>query len=158
MRALGRQIVDEKGFFALHADERSHLIYGLMFWLYSSLCTARSYEAFVHYPKTSPSYASPCYALMIPFSLVAAPYSFTTNGYAEGFLREWWDTWVARGDIVEMAEGYRLTPRPRRPCSGAWQRLLAPKSISQCEVPPNLTACCRFPSPPVCSGMRYVWP
>jgi hypothetical protein len=48
---------------------------------------------------------------VIPFSLVAAPYSFTTNGYAEGFLREWWDTWVARGDIVETAEGYRLTPK-----------------------------------------------
>ena len=22
-----------------------------------------------------------------------------------------WDTWVACGDIIEMAEGYRLTPK-----------------------------------------------
>jgi hypothetical protein len=43
LRALCRQIVDQKGFFALHVDERSHLMYGLMFWLYSSLCTARSF-------------------------------------------------------------------------------------------------------------------
>jgi hypothetical protein len=111
LRALGRQIVDQKGFFALHADERSHLMYGLMFWLYSSLCTARSYEAFVNYPETGPSYDSPCYQLMIPFSLVAAPYSFSTRGYAEGFLRDWWNAWVAGGDIVEMAEGYRLSPK-----------------------------------------------
>ena len=111
LRTLGRQIVDQKGFFALHADERSHLMYGLMFWLYSSLCTARSFEAFVNYPETSPSYASPCYHLMISFSLVAAPYSFSTDGYAEGFLREWWDAWIAGGDIVEMADGYRLTPK-----------------------------------------------
>lgn len=48
---------------------------------------------------------------MIPFSLVAAPYSFSTRGYAEGFLRDWWNAWVAGGDIVEMAEGYRLTPK-----------------------------------------------
>jgi hypothetical protein len=111
LRALGRQIVDQKGFFALHADERSHLMYGLMFWLYSSLCTARSFEAFVHYPETGPSYASPCYELMIPVSLVAAPYGFSTGGYAEGFLRDWWNAGVAGGDIVEMAEGYRLTPK-----------------------------------------------
>jgi len=26
--------VDQKGFFALHDDERSHLMYGVMFWLY----------------------------------------------------------------------------------------------------------------------------
>jgi SMI1-KNR4 cell-wall len=126
LRALGRQIVDEKGFFALHADERSHLIYGLMFWLYSSLCTARSYEAFVNYPKTSPSYASRCYALMIPFSLVAARYGFSTHGYAEGFLRDWWNASVARGDIVEMAEGYRLTPKAEATLLGRLATIAGP--------------------------------
>jgi hypothetical protein len=110
LRVLGRQIVDQKGFFALHDDERSQLMYGLMFWLYSSLCTARSFEAFANYPETGPSYASPCYRLMIAVSLVAAPYGFSTRGYAEGFLRDWWSARVARGDIVETTEGYRLIP------------------------------------------------
>jgi hypothetical protein len=86
-------------------------MYGLMFWLYSSLCTAKSFEAFLNYPKTGASYDSPCYKLMIPFSLVAAPYGFSTHGYAEGFVRDWWDACVASGDIVETAEGYRLNPK-----------------------------------------------
>jgi hypothetical protein len=128
LRILGRQIVDQKGFFALHDDERSHLMYGLMFWLYSSLCTARSFEAFVNNPETGPSYASPCYQLMIPFSLVAAPYGFCTRGYAEGFLRDWWSARVAGGDIVQVAEGYRLTPEAETILLGrlatiqSWQR------------------------------------
>jgi hypothetical protein len=110
LRVLGRQIVDQKGFFVLHGDERSHLMYGLMFWLYSSLCTARSFEAFADYPETGPSYASPCYRLMIAFRLAAAPYGFCTGGYVESFLRDWWSARVAGGDIVAVAEGYRLTP------------------------------------------------
>ena len=81
-------------------------MYGLMFWLYSSLCTAKSFEAFVKRPKTSVSYASPCYELMIVFDLVADPYGFNTRGYAEGFVSDWWNARVARGDIVEVAEGY----------------------------------------------------
>ncbi|PSO19477.1 hypothetical protein [Bradyrhizobium sp. MOS003] len=110
IRALARQIVDEKGFFALHDDERSHLMYGLMFWLDSSLYTAKSFEAFVYRPKTHASYDDPpSYELMIVFDLVADPYSFNTGGYAEGFVREWWDACVAGGDIVETTEGCRLT-------------------------------------------------
>ena len=50
LRTLARQIVDEKGHFSLHADERSHLTYGLMFWLYSQLRTASSFEDFVDPP------------------------------------------------------------------------------------------------------------
>lgn len=111
LRALGRQIVDQKGFFALHADERSHLMYALMFWLYSSLCIARSFEAFANYPRTAASYASPCYQLMIASSLLADPYGFCTRGYVEGFLRDWWDARITGGDIVETAEGYRLAPQ-----------------------------------------------
>jgi hypothetical protein len=111
LRALARQIVDEKGFFALHGDERSHLMYGLMFWLYSSLCTAGSFEAFLSCPETTASYDSPCFELMIAFDLVAKPYGFHTRGYAESFVRDWWDACVAGGYIVETAEGYRLSPK-----------------------------------------------
>lgn len=128
LRALARQIVDEKGFFALHDDERSHLMYGLMFWLYSSLCTARSFEAFVDRPETGASYDdSICYELMIAFDLVADPYDFNTRGYAEGFVRDWWDACVAGGDIVEMAEGYRLTPKAEATLLGRLATIAGPE-------------------------------
>jgi hypothetical protein len=63
LRLLARQIVDAKGHFSLHADEHSHLMYGLMFWLYSQLRTASSFEDFVNLPD-EPSYDKPCYELM----------------------------------------------------------------------------------------------
>jgi hypothetical protein len=47
LRTLARHVVDEKGHFSLHADERSQLMYGLMFWLYSHLHTASSFGDFV---------------------------------------------------------------------------------------------------------------
>ncbi|WP_027533444.1 SMI1/KNR4 family protein [Bradyrhizobium sp. WSM3983] len=128
LRALARQIVDEKGFFALHDDERSHLMYGLMFWLYSSLCTARSFEAFVDRPATGASYDdSICYELMIAFDLVADPYDFNTRGYAEGFVRDWWDACVASGEIVEMAEGYCLTPKAEATLLGRLATIAGPQ-------------------------------
>ncbi|MCA1537295.1 SMI1/KNR4 family protein [Bradyrhizobium sp. NBAIM03] len=127
LRTLARQIVDEKGFFALHDDERSHLMYGLMFWLYSSLRTARSFEAFLGRSETGASYDSPCYELMIAFDLVTEPYGFNTRGYAEGFVRDWWDACVARGDMAEMAEGYRLTSRAEAALLGRLATIAGPE-------------------------------
>jgi hypothetical protein len=47
-----------------------------------------------------------------------------TGGYAEGFLREWWDTWVARG---EMAEGYRLTAKAEATLLGRLATITGPE-------------------------------
>jgi hypothetical protein len=110
LRNLARQIVDKKGHFSLHADERSHLMYGLMFWLYSQLRTARSFEDFVDPPEEKASYDRPCYKLMIVFSLVAYPYGFCTGGYAPGFVRDWWNARIAAGEFVKTLEGYCFTP------------------------------------------------
>jgi len=111
LRTLARQIVDEKGHFSLHADERSHLMYDLMFWLYSQLRTASSFEDFVDRPKDSVSYDRPCYELMIVFGLVADPYGFRTGGYAPGFVRDWWTARIAAREIIETPGGYRFTPQ-----------------------------------------------
>jgi hypothetical protein len=110
LRTLARQIVDEKGHFSLHADERSHLMYGLMFWLYSQLRTVNSFEDFVEPPAEKASYDRPCYNLMIVFRLVADPYELCTGGYAPDFLRDWWNAKTASGEIVQTPEGYRFTP------------------------------------------------
>jgi hypothetical protein len=108
LRTLARQIVDEKGHFSLHADERSHLMYGLIFWLYSQLRTAASFEEFASYQKGEGSYDRPCYELMIVFSLLAHPYGFCTGGYARDFVRDWWNAQISSGEIVRIPEGYRF--------------------------------------------------
>jgi hypothetical protein len=88
----------------------------------------------VYRPKTHASYDDPpSYELVIVFDLVAAPYSFNTRGYAEGFVREWWDACVASGDIVETTEGCRLTQKAEATLLVAWRRSLARKSTSQLD-------------------------
>lgn len=110
LRTLARQIVDEKGHFSLHADERSHLMYDLMFWLYSQLRTASSFADFVDPPEEKASYDRPSYELMIVFGLEADPYGFCTGGYAPDFVRDWWNARIAAGELVKTPEGYRFTP------------------------------------------------
>jgi len=110
LRILGRQIVDEKGGFWLHDDERSHLMYGVMFWLYSQLTTAGSFDDFVERRKEQTSYDRPCYELMITTGFVANPYGFCTGGYAPDFIRDWWNARIAAGEIVKAPEGFRFTP------------------------------------------------
>jgi SMI1-KNR4 cell-wall len=113
LRRLGRQIVDEKGYFSLHGDERSYLMYDAMFWLYSHLRAAGSLEEFVNYPGDLgevSSYDTPCYELMIVgFFPPAAPYGFHTDGYCADFLQNWWDARLVAGDITETSSGYRFT-------------------------------------------------
>jgi hypothetical protein len=110
LRTVARQIVDEKGHFSLHDDERSHLMYGLMFWLYSLLRTAGSFEDFVERPKEQTSYDRPCYELMITTRFVTNPYGFCTGGHAPDFVRNWWNARIAVGEIVTVSEGFRFTP------------------------------------------------
>jgi len=110
LRNLARRIVDQKGFFALHADADSQLMYGLMFWLYSQLATATSFEAYIAPPRGQAAYDPPTYEMMIAFCLVAEPYGMRTGGYGKGFVQDWWDAQVAAGALVQGPEGWRLTP------------------------------------------------
>lgn len=109
IRRLAEKIVHDKGFFALHADANSHLMYDTMFWLFSTLKLASSYEDFIHYPKKQTDYSQPSYTLMLTTSFVSQPYDFCTHGYAEGFLRDWWDKRIIDKCIVLVEDGYRFT-------------------------------------------------
>lgn len=114
LRALARAIVEEKGFFALHADARSHRFYDIVFWLYSALTTAPSFEAFVVAPADEATYTTPCYERMIAFCLLAEPFDFCTGGYAKGFLEDWWAARLASGAIAPHPGGFRFTQEAER--------------------------------------------
>ncbi|MFD0294754.1 SMI1/KNR4 family protein [Streptomyces sp. NPDC127118] len=110
LRRLAEAIVHDKGFFALHADERSTLMYDCLFWLFTSFNRVDSFDRYVKAPAGHErSYALPDYELMIVFGLVADPYDFNTGGYAPGFVEDWWNSRVASGHIAETADGYRMT-------------------------------------------------
>ncbi|WP_344125553.1 hypothetical protein, partial [Luedemannella flava] len=109
VRRLGERIVRDKGYFALHADPHSRLMYDAMFWLHSHLRTPTSYEDFVHLPAGQVDYGRPCYLIMIATSLADHPYGFCTGGYAEGFLRDWWNDRTASDAIVAVDDGCRLS-------------------------------------------------
>lgn len=108
IRRLAERIVRAKGYFALHADADSQLMYDAMFWLFSHLKLAKSYEDFHDCSREQSDHRRPCYTLMLTTSYVADPYGFCTGGYAPGFLRDWWDTRLAVGKIVPVAGGYRF--------------------------------------------------
>ncbi|MEU3559409.1 hypothetical protein [Kitasatospora sp. NPDC006786] len=111
LRALAEAVVHDKGFFALHADPRSLLMYDYLFWLFTSANRVDSFERYVRTPpQQERSYALPDYELMIAFDLGSEPYGFRTGGYAPGFLEDWWSSRTASGHLVETTAGHRLTP------------------------------------------------
>ena len=109
-------MVEDKGHFSLHSDERSLLFYDLLFWLYSQIATAESYEDYFYMAKDQDSYERPCHELMARISLAAQPYQFNTGGYAESCVREWWDEAVSSGRILEQKDGsgYRFSAEAER--------------------------------------------
>lgn len=109
IRALAERIVRDKGHFSLHADPDSWLMYDTVFWLYSQLQTATSFEDYFESAQDQHDYARPCHVLMLRMDFVSDPYGFRTGGYAEGFVRGWWDARIESGAIVAVEDGYRFT-------------------------------------------------
>lgn len=85
IRTICTEIVEEKGHFSLHADERSNLMYEVQFWLYTRA-----------YPDTSRADYLEVYSKMIAFGG-----EFGTGGYAPSFISDWLDEQVRQARIVE---------------------------------------------------------
>lgn len=110
LRALAEAVVHDKGFFALHADARSLLMYDFLFWLFTSCHQVASFEQYVKSAPQQPrSCARPDYELMIVASPDGDPGAFSTGGYALDFLADWWRSRIASGLIVETVDGHRFT-------------------------------------------------
>lgn len=87
IRHLAEQIVHDKGYFALHADERSQLFYAIQFLLRSDARPLKSLEGFVE------SYAG-------VIAMVGNDH-FGTGGWAPDFVHTWLQESVAANRIVQ---------------------------------------------------------
>jgi hypothetical protein len=90
LRQLASAIVEDKGYFALHGDARSWLLYDLQFHLYSSLHKVESREQYLE-----------VYRDILAFG----DGGFTTEGFAPGFVMQWFDARSAAGDIHADSRG-----------------------------------------------------
>ncbi|MFC3799497.1 Imm51 family immunity protein [Cohnella sp. GCM10012308] len=93
IRAVGRKIVAEKGYFSLHADRLSNLMYDVQFWLYTKA-----------YPQTDQE----AYLKRYPDMLVFGE-GFSTNGYAPDFVSDWLEDRIRKGMIEPDNGGLRFT-------------------------------------------------
>jgi len=73
IRNICTDILKTKGYFALHADELSYLMYDIQFWLYSNTYKVNSKEEYLEIYK----------------NIIAFGGEFSTGGYAPAFIEEW---------------------------------------------------------------------
>lgn len=89
IRELAVRIVEEKGYFALHADEDSYRLYDIQFWLYGNANPGVSEETYLkEYPN------------MLTFGN-----GFSTGGYAPGFVEDWLKSRKKAGVIFKRDGG-----------------------------------------------------
>ena len=94
IRKVALHILEQKRYFALHADPLSYLLYDLQFWLYQNR----------HPVPTQQDYLD-VYSEMIAFGK-----GFGTGGYAPGFITDWWAARVEGGQLQHAEGGFTFTP------------------------------------------------
>ena len=119
IRGVCRSLAIEKGFFALHADEKSYLLYDIQFHLYTTLQPVRTEQ---EYLKTYPE-------------MIAGDGDLTTGGYAPDFIKDWLDKRRSDGDIIASAAAScrlaRVSWRNFRPDSVTQWRNLSSENASK---------------------------
>jgi hypothetical protein len=91
IRAICQRLTVEKGFFALHADELSTLLYDVQFLLYS---------------QAQPVTSKAAYLKIYPSIIALAGGGLSTGGYAPGFIEDWFAKRSAEGEIAADAGGH----------------------------------------------------
>ncbi|WP_144511010.1 SMI1/KNR4 family protein [Bacillus sp. FJAT-22090] len=93
IRSICTNIVEEKGYFALHADKLSYDMYDVQFWLYTK-----------SYPNTTRDQYVSTYENIIAFGG-----EFGTGGYAPSFITDWLDYRIDEGRIIQEQGSIRFT-------------------------------------------------
>ena len=84
IREVAGRVVQAKGFFALHDDNDSYLLYDIQFWLYENAYPGVTREEYMEaYPK-----------------IIALADGFSTGGYAPYFVTDWLEQRIQTGDIL----------------------------------------------------------
>jgi hypothetical protein len=100
IRNLLRSLATEKGYFALHADSKSQLMYDIQFFLYT---------------KTHRAPSEKKYFEDYPTMLVFGDGEVITNGYGPAFIEDWLKQRRASGNIlVTPSGGLRCSPEFRQ--------------------------------------------
>ncbi|WP_223648962.1 SMI1/KNR4 family protein [Hymenobacter psoromatis] len=110
IRKICHQLATEKGFFALHADEVSLLLYDVQFLLYS---------------QTHPVTSEADYLAAYPNIIALAKSEFSTGGYAPGFVKDWLASRRAAGKIIIPAGSLAF--------SEAYERALRQQLLQYCQ-------------------------
>lgn len=109
LRAIALQLLEEKRYFALHADALSYLLYDVQFWVYQHRQRVDSRQQYLE-----------AYSPMIAFG----GRGFSTCGYAPGFVEDWFKARFNARELIESRHGIvfsevfqtRLTERLRSFC------------------------------------------
>ena len=88
MRAVARQIVEEKSQFALYDDPLSWLMYDLQYMLYTFA-----------FPKASITLELHDYPLIL-----AEDGEFSTNGYVPDLVSQWMETRIKEGKLLQAGK------------------------------------------------------
>jgi len=90
LRKLLIKLTTEKGYFALHADELSHLVYDVQFYLYSNNVSVLTKEEYLEsYPKM----------------IAMGNKEISTHGYATGFVKDWLNSRIEKKLIKKKLFG-----------------------------------------------------
>lgn len=85
IRSTARELVEQKGYFGLHEDSLSWIMYDLEYLLYSFAFPKASVKQYLHdYPL-----------------ILAEDGEFSTNGYAPAFVADWMESRVAEGKLIQ---------------------------------------------------------
>jgi hypothetical protein len=90
LRKVCHDLAVEKGYFALHADEASELVYDIQFYLFASSTRVTTRAGYLEaYPEM----------------LALGDGQFSARGYAAGFVEAWLEARLSGGEIVMTPEG-----------------------------------------------------
>lgn len=105
IRMVAAKIVEDKGYFAIHADENSYLLYDIQFWLYENAHPGVTEGGYLEaYPR-----------------IIALAEGFSTGGFAPSFVVDWLRKRKKSGMILKRNGALTLSENAK---AALWEQLV----------------------------------